>query len=123
MRKARRHQKYNNTKVTRGGELFDSKKEARMYATLQRLQAEGKIKELVLKPEYLLIPRFEIIKKGKVRISRPCTYTPDYQFFDIEQNRLRVIDCKGFRDATYLLKKKMFDWFNKEQGLYIEENI
>ena len=119
----KRNQKYNNRKVIRGGNLFDSKKEARMYAQLQRMQKEGRIKDLVLKPGYLLLPRFEIMKKGKMRISRPCTFTPDYQFFDIEQNRLRVIDCKGMRTDVYLLKKKLFDYQHMAEGLYIEETI
>lgn len=119
----KRNQKYNNKKVTRGGELFDSKKEARMYLILQKMQEAGTIKDLVLKPVYVLIPGFEVVKKGKVRKIRPCTFIPDYQFWDIEQNKLRIVDCKGMRTEVYKLKKKLFDHQHLSEGVYIEETI
>lgn len=119
----KRNQKYNNKKVTRNGELFDSKKEARMYATLVRLQREGKIRDLELKPIYELLPAFTVTKSGKVRKIRAATFIPDYRFFDNEQNRLRIVDCKGMRTDVYKLKKKLFDWQHLSEGLYIEETI
>mgnify|MGYP001558131925 CR=1 FL=1 len=122
MKRLKRHQKYNNTKVTIDEILFDSKKEAHMYGTLKRWVKEGKIKDFQLKPLFELIPRMELMKKGKLRVNRPCTYTPDFMFFDIDQNRTRVLDAKGHRDSTYLVKKKLFDWIHKDK-LYIEETL
>ena len=94
-----------------------------MYLVLKQWQEEGKITDLTIHPEYELIPRFALMKKGKLRINRPCHYSPDFVFHDIDQNRTRVLDAKGHRDATYLVKKKLFDWKFQDQGLYVEETL
>lgn len=119
----KRNQKYNNKKVVRGGVEFDSKKEARFYAQLKRMEAEGLIRDLEKEPEYILIPRTVIVKKGVKRINRVTRFFPDFRFFDIEQNRVRVVDAKGVRTTAYLLKKKLFDYQHLAEGLYIEETI
>lgn len=117
-----RHTKYNNHKVTIDGIVFDSRKEGQFYQTLKRWEKEGRIKDLECHPIYELQPRFEVKKKGKIRVHRPITYSPDFRFWDNEEKRLRVVDAKGARTETYLIKKKLFDW--KFQGkLYLEETL
>lgn len=121
--RSKRHQKYNNTKVLKDGRLFDSKKEMRMYVVLKRLQEEGKIKDLQCQVKYELQPRFEILKRGVKRVNRPITYSPDFVFFDNREDRVRVLDAKGARTDIYLLKKKLFEWRFKDEGLYIENTL
>lgn len=117
-----RHTKYNNRVVKCDGYTFDSIKERQMYQTLKRWQAEGKIKDLALQPVYELQERFSIVKKGKTRIHRPITYIPDFRFFDVEQNRVRILDAKGAKTEVYRIKKKLFDWKYRDQ-FYIEETL
>lgn len=116
------HQKFNNTKVTIDGIVFDSKKESRMYVVLRQRQTDGLITDLKVHPTYEIQPRFSVTKKGIERINRPITYTPDFTFFDVAEGRIRCLDAKGFRDVVYLLKKKLFDWKFKGE-LYIEETL
>lgn len=116
----KKHQKYNNTKTEYDGIMFDSKKELRMYVVLKRWREEGRIEGLELQKTYELQPRFVINKNGNIRVNRPITYTPDFVFFDKEQNRVRVLDAKGMKTDTYLLKKKLFEWKFRKEGLYLE---
>lgn len=116
----KKHQKYNNTKTEYDGIMFDSKKELRMYVVLKRWREEGRIEGLELQKTYELQPRFVINKNGNIRVNRPITYTPDFVFFDKEQNRVRILDAKGMKTDTYLLKKKLFEWKFRKEGLYLE---
>lgn len=112
--------KYNAVKTTVDGIRFDSAAEASMYSDLKLLQKAGKIKDLELQTKYVLIPRHT---GAQGKIVREMTYTPDFRFFDIEQNRLRIIDCKGFKTKEYVIKKKLFNYLHLNDGLYIEETI
>lgn len=119
----KRHQKYNNTKVIRDGITFDSKKELRMYLVLREWQEQGRIKDLKCHAVYELQPRFELVKRGLTRINRPITYLPDFVFYDNEEQRVRILDAKGARTEVYKVKKKLFEWKFKEQGLYLENTL
>jgi len=119
----KKHQKYNNTKTEYEGIMFDSKKELYMYIALKKWLDEGRIENLELQKTYELQPRFSV-RKGKVlRINRPITYTPDFVFFDKQENRLRVLDAKGMKTETYKIKRKLFEYKFREEGLYIENVI
>lgn len=119
----KRHQKYNNTKKEYDGIMFDSKKEMYMYIALKKWEEEGRITNLELQKTYELQPRFSIRKGKELRINRPITYTPDFVFFDKLEGRVRVLDAKGMKTETYKLKKKLFEYKFRDEGLYIENVI
>lgn len=95
--------KYGARKTLVDGHLFDSYAESLMYTQLKWMERTGQIKNLELQPKYTLIPSHSI--NGK--IVRAVTYRPDFRFFDLNQNRERVIDCKGLRTRDYVLRSKM----------------
>lgn len=64
---------------------------------LKARQRQGEIKDLVLQP------RFPLMVDGVL----VCTYISDFQFFDLDEGRLRLIDVKGVRTDLYRLKKKL----------------
>lgn len=112
--------KYKARKTALDGHTFDSRAEAAMYAELKLLLTAGLIRDLVLQPKYVLQNKFTNAQGKKVR---EVTYTADFGFFDIKQNRWRIIDCKGFKTDAYKLKKKLLDFLLLDQGLYLEEDI
>lgn len=101
-----RFTKYRAKKTVVDGIKFDSKKEADRYQQLKLLEKAGKIKDLVLQPEYELIPKFK--KNGKTY--RKTVYKADFSYFDTENNKVIVEDVKGFKTDVYALKKKMFEY-------------
>ena len=106
--------KYNNTKVEYKGIKFDSIKEMKHYQLLEYLQKIGEIKELKLQVPYELIPKYKINNKTV----RKCVYVADFVYFDTKDNKVHVIDTKGFRTDTYKLKKKLFEY---KYGVEVEE--
>lgn len=107
--------KYNAKKTYVGELCFASKREATRYKELKLLELSREIKNLELQPEFELQPRFE--KNGK--IYRPIKYIADFSYFDIQKRKFIVEDSKGFKNKTYLLKKKLFEY--KYQELEIME--
>lgn len=96
--------KYHSKKTTIDGIKFDSKKEAQRYVELKTLETAGRIKSLVLQPEFVLIPSFK--KNGKAY--RKTVYRADFGYLDKNGNYI-VEDVKGFKTDVYRLKKKMFE--------------
>lgn len=89
--------KYGNRKTIVDGITFDSLLEATRYTQLKALERGGLIKDLVLQPV------FAIELNGK----KICKYISDFQYYDIEQARTIVEDCKGMKTDVYRLKKKL----------------
>jgi len=106
--------KYHNKKVEYDGYTFDSIKEKNYYIKLKLLEKAGKIKELELQKEYELQPSFKLNNKT----SRKITYRADFTYKTTEDDKLHVIDVKGFRTDVYRLKKKLFEY---RYGIEIEE--
>lgn len=102
--------KYHNKKVIIDNITFDSKLEATRYTELKLLESKGLIKDLVLQPSYDLIPSF---KKGN-KAYRKTTYKADFSYYDNELNKTIVEDTKGFKTDVYILKKKLFEYQNKD---------
>lgn len=107
--------KYHNTKTYVNGIAFDSKLEANRYEQLKLLEKVGVIKDLVLQPEFELIPKFT--KNNKTY--RKTSYIADFMYFDTLTNKTIVEDAKGFKTDVYTLKKKMFEY--KYKDLEIKE--
>ena len=106
--------KYKNKSVEYHGIKFDSKKEMAYYIKLELLEQKGIIKDLELQKSFELQPSFKI--NGKTY--RKITYKADFSYISVEDNKLHVIDVKGFKTEVYKLKKKMFAY---KYGIEIEE--
>lgn len=109
-----KYNKYRNKKVYVDNIKFDSKKESEEYLKLKYLQKIGEIRDLKLQVPYELIPTYKI--NGKT--IRKCVYIADFVYFDTKDNRIHVVDTKGFRTDTYKLKKKLFEY---KYGVEVEE--
>ena len=98
--------KYHNKKVEYDGYTFDSIREKNYYIKLKLLEKAGKIKELELQKEFELQPSFKLNNKT----SRKITYRADFTYKTTEDDKLHIIDVKGFRTDVYRLKKKLFEY-------------
>lgn len=114
MRYRRYMSKYNSTKIKVDNIEFDSKKEANYYLKLKMLLKSGEIKDLELQKEYILQDSFKINKKTR----RKITYKPDFSYISTSDNKLHIVDVKGFKTEVYKLKKKLFEY---KFGVEIEE--
>ena len=106
--------KYYSKKVIVDNIKFDSKKEANYYLLLKSLEKAGAIKDLELQKEYILQESFKINKKTR----RKITYRADFTYITTADDKLHVIDVKGFKTDVYSLKKKLFEY---KYGIEIEE--
>lgn len=106
--------KYKNKKCIYKGIKFDSKKEMAYYIKLKMLEEKGKIKKLELQKTYELQPSF----KAKDKTYRKITYKADFSYITTEDDKLHIVDTKGFRTEVYKLKRKMFAY---KYGIEIEE--
>lgn len=103
----KKQSKYKNIKVARilpNGEsvTFDSKKEALRFDKLLLLAKQGIIKNLVLQPEFEIIPT---LKWGKITL-RKIKYIADFKYE--QDNKIIIEDSKGFKTKEYQLKKRLF---------------
>lgn len=112
--------KYKNQKIELEGKKFDSKAEAQMYLTLKQMQENGDIQDLKTQMSFTLIPSQTVITGEKLQSVR---YRADFVFFDKRMNRLRILDCKGFKTKDYIIKKKLFAHLFQEYMWCIEEKI
>lgn len=110
----RNRSKYHSKKVIIDGIKFDSKREGEYYQKLKILEKQGLIKDLELQKEYLLQDKFII--NGKTR--RKITYRADFSYVSTEDDKLHVVDVKGFKTELYKLKKKLFEY---KYNIEIEE--
>ena len=106
--------KYHNKKIIVDGYKFDSIKEANYYNQLKLLQRAGLIRDLELQRTFILQPSFKLNNKTR----RNITYKADFTYFSNEDNKIHVIDIKGFKTDVYNIKKKMFEY---KYGIEIEE--
>ena len=97
--------KLHNVKVEVGGITFDSKAEARRHRALCLFQEQGMIRGLRVHPKYLLQEAFVDNEGQKVQAIH---YEADFEYFDLEVERLVAEDCKGFVTDLFALKSKMF---------------
>ena len=106
--------KYHNKKIVLDGYKFDSKKEANYYNQLKLLQRAGLIRDLELQKTFILQPSFKLNNKTR----RQITYKADFTYVSTEDNKIHIIDVKGFKTDVYNVKKKMFEY---KYGIEIEE--
>ena len=85
---------------------FDSKKEANRYTELKLLEKAGLINNLVLQPQFELIPT--VRKNG--RTYRRTKYIADFMYFSVEEDKTIVEDVKGYKTDVFRLKEKLFNY-------------
>ena len=94
--------KYHAVPTMVGDIRFDSKAEAACYQELRLLEKGGVIRDLQLQPAYPL----EIVAyDGSEHVVGE--YRADFTYYDIEQQRVRVVDCKGMDTPLSKLKRKI----------------
>lgn len=106
--------KYGNKKVMYDGIKFDSAKERNYYLKFKMMQDAGIIKDLELQKRFILQKGYTI--NGKKR--REISYYADFCYVTTKDDKLHVIDIKGYRTDVYKLKKKLFE---NKYGIEIEE--
>ena len=105
--------KYKNKKVTVNGKVFDSKKEAKRYCELVKLEQAGLIKDLETQKKFLLLDSFK--KNGKTY--KQISYYADFVYFDVYSKKTIVEDVKAsknFKTDVYKIKKKLFEFIYKD---------
>lgn len=98
--------KYKNKKVIYDGIKFDSAKECNYYVKFRLMEQAGIIKDLELQKKFVLQNSFKL--NGKLR--REISYYADFCYVTVKDNKLHVIDVKGFKTDIYKLKKKLFEY-------------
>lgn len=106
--------KYHSKKVIIDSYKFDSKKEAQYYLYLKSELKKGTIYNLELQKEFILQESFKLNDKTR----RKITYRADFTYKTTKDDRIHVIDVKGFKTEIYRLKKKLFE---KRYGIEVEE--
>lgn len=110
------YNKYNNKKIIRGGETFDSLKEYKRYLELCLLAKAGKIDDLKRQVRFTLIPEQREpdiigprggVTKGRV-IERKCEYVADFVY--THNGKTIVEDTKGVKTKEYIIKRKLLLW-------------
>lgn len=101
--------KYGARRVkTPDGQVFDSALEYHRYNLLRLLERGGAISDLKRQVSFELIPK----QDGE----RACSYVADFTY--MEDGKLVVEDCKGFKTDVYKIKKKLMLWVH---GIRIKE--
>lgn len=85
--------KYRAKKAVVDNITFDSRLEANYYCELKMLQRAGEVTHIELQPKFPLPGGIKYIADFRV------TYA---------DGREEIVDCKGFKTATYRLKKRLF---------------
>ena len=101
--------KYKNKKVSVNGKVFDSKKEAKRYCELIKLEQAGLIKDLETQKKFLLLDSFK--KNGTTY--KQISYYADFVYFDVCSKKTIVEDVKAskyFKTEVYKIKKKLFEF-------------
>lgn len=99
-------QKYGSKSVEQDGEKFDSRKEARRWLELQRLEAAGKISQLQRQVVFELAPAVRL--EGEARMKPALRYIADATY--MQDGQLVVEDTKSpatRKAAVYRVKKHL----------------
>jgi hypothetical protein len=110
----RRKHKYGAIRtVCSQGHGHPSKKEAKRCCELHLLQKAGKISNLTIQPELMLLPPLTEGYRREGYIHRGIKYIGDFKYYDKEKKTWILEDVKGFKTPVYRLKKKMVQSYLK----------
>lgn len=107
--------KYGNHKTTVDGITFDSKKEAERYLQLKAMLNAGEISDLRLQVRIKLLDAFE----SNGHKYKPLYYIADFVY--LKDGKFVVEDVKGYRTDVYKLKRKLFAYKYRDEGIEITE--
>lgn len=113
------YNKYQNKKITVGGEEFDSIREYERFCELKMLQRAGYISDLHRQVKFTLIPAQRepdiIGKRGGIKkgalLENECSYFADFVY--IENGERVVEDAKGCKTKEYIIKRKLMLYIHK----------
>jgi hypothetical protein len=97
--------KYLNKKTVVDNIKFASQKEASYYQDLKLLYRAGEVIKFELQPEFILQDKFR--KNGKA--IRAIKYIADFKV-TYKDGHTEIVDTKGFKKESFLLKAKMFEY-------------
>ena len=100
--------------VCREGHIHDSAKEAVRCEELCYLQRFGKIRNLKIQREFVLIPAR---KYSDMPNERKCSYIADFCY--MQNGKLIVEDTKGYKTRDYIIKRKLFKEKYCQSGMII----
>ena len=110
----RRRHKYGAVRTICGkGHNHPSKKESRRCDELYLLQSAGKISNLSIQPEFMLLPPLKNGNRERGFTHRGIKYIGDFKYYDKEKKTWILEDVKGFKTPVYRLKKKMVQSYLK----------
>lgn len=89
--------KFGAQRTTLDGIKFDSKAEATYYSTLKLRERAGEVHSVEIQRPFALTINGYLIG----------TYKADFCFWDVLEDRYRVIDVKGVATPVFKLKAKM----------------
>lgn len=92
-----RENKFGAVATVENGQRIDSKAERKHLAGLRGRLRAGEIYALACQPEFPLIVNGEFIGK----------YTADFAFWDVREDRFRVVDVKGVETREFKRAKKL----------------
>jgi len=111
--KAGKPSKYGNTRLTVGGETFDSQREMERYHHLRILQRAGKIKQLERQVVFILSPA--VVIDGRKRPA--LKYVADFTYVEQGATVKTVEDVKGHVTEGYRIKRHLM----AAMGIQIKE--
>jgi len=118
MRGVRVASKYRAKPTEIDGVKFASQREGRRYAELKLLLQVGRIRDLVLHPEYPLHV-VKLYRNGwPIEIATVGKFIGDFEYIDCQSGEIKTEDTKGVRTAVYRLKQKLMAAI---YGIYIYE--
>jgi hypothetical protein len=104
----KRRNKYGAQSSWIDGIRFASKAEAKYYMTLKLRERLGEVTGVELQRPYVVLgPKGQVV----------CTYVSDFTFWDVKEQRVRIVDVKGVSTPYFKLKKRVVEAF---LGIQIE---
>lgn len=105
--------KYKNKKITVDGIVFDSIVESEFYIYLKETKIEFEMqKKVILQPKYSFACKNKSIKNVREIALVVDFYLPKLDLW---------IDVKGMRKPMDILKKKIFEYQNKKELLFVNK--
>lgn len=107
--------KYHSKIVQYLGKTFHSMAERDYFMYLKSEEKQGRVKDIKLQPSFVLQETFK--KNGKT--FRAITYRADFSYITTCDNKLHVVDRKGYETEVFKIKLKLFEYKYPELELEI----
>jgi translation elongation factor P/translation initiation factor 5A len=98
--------KYHSKTVQYLGKTFHSMAERDYFMYLKSEEQQGRIKDIKLQPCFILQETF----KKNDKTYRAITYRADFSYITTSDNKLHVVDRKGYYTEVFKIKHKLFEY-------------